>query len=93
MALIGSITCTTILVIAGVLSALAGYLTVGAYALVFLILLGGGYLLPIGGMTFGTAAVLLARQARDRWFATIATIASAGLSGLLYALGTHFLRE
>jgi hypothetical protein len=94
MSLTASITCTALLVLAGALSTLALLeLAIGGYAAIFLLLLGGGYLLPLGAIVFGGLAAFLGEQWRDRRIAAIAILVPIGATAILYGLATHFIRE
>jgi hypothetical protein len=90
--LVASVTCTALLALAGVVSALA-WLDVqgGGLALVFLLRLGGGYLLPIGGFVFAGLAVLVGQQWKHRRTAVAALIASVVVTVVLYGLAAKFV--
>jgi hypothetical protein len=92
LALVSSITCTALLAFSGVLSLLFFMLEadIGGYALLFLLLLGGIYLLPLGGLAFGTLSLLAAPQPGERRIATYAMLACAALSGVMFGLFEYF---
>jgi len=89
--LVGSVTCTAILALAGTLSGLGQYLTIGGLAIGFLVFFGGAYLLPLGGTGMGIVALLTAPHPRGRRVAGLAIAANVFITGLLYVLAATFL--
>lgn len=91
-ALVASVTCTGLLAISGLLT-LSLFLVetyVGALALVFLALLGGGFLLPLGGLLFGALAALVAQDRSGRRTAAYAVVACALIAGALFVLAAYY---
>ena len=90
--LVAAITCTALLTLAAGLSVLGSFdLKIGGLAVVFLVLLGGGYLLPAGGLIFGALAVFLGQRSSDRGIAAAVVVACIAVTTLLYALASKFL--